>query len=186
MINVSIDINVDLGDDQIIMPGDTSTIEVLVNVPYDSLANITWTGLMNPNCPTCLTQFVAPIITTAYTVSVSNAQGCTDLDSMIVFVQRNIDIYVPNVFSPNGDGINDRLLISAGADVAEIESFTIFDRWGNMIYLNEHFLPNDPSEAWDGKRKGVTVNPAVYAYKMVARFADGRSEIRYGDVTLMR
>ena len=186
MINVSVDINVDLGDDQIIMPGDTSTIEALVNVPYDSLASITWTGLMNPNCPTCLTQFVAPIITTAYTVSVSNAQGCTDLDSMIVFVQRNIDIYVPNVFSPNGDGINDRLLISAGADVEEIESFTIFDRWGNMIYLNEHFLPNDPSEAWDGKRKGVTVNPAVYAYKMVAHFSDGRTEIRYGDVTLMR
>jgi len=55
-----------------------------------------------------------------------------------------------------------------------------------MIYLNEHFLPNDPSEAWDGKRKGVTMNPAVYAYKMIAHFSDGRSEIRYGDVTLMR
>ena len=186
MINVSIDINVDLGDDQIIMPGDTSTIEALVNVPFDSLASITWTGLMNPDCPTCLTQFVAPIITTAYTVSVSNAHGCSDIDSMIVFVQRSIDIYVPNVFSPNGDGINDHLLISAGADVEEIESFTIFDRWGNMIYLNEHFQPNDPSEAWDGKRKGVTMNPAVYAYKMVAKFADGRTEIRYGDITLMR
>jgi gliding motility-associated-like protein len=186
LINVAIDVDVNLGVDQIIMPGDTSTIEALVNVPYDSLASITWSGLMNPNCPTCLTQFVAPIITTAYTVSVSNAQGCTDLDSMIVFVQRNIDIYVPNVFSPNGDGINDHLLISAGADVEEIEAFTIFDRWGNMIYLNEHFLPNDPSEGWDGKRKGVALNHGVYAYKMMAKFADGRSEIRYGDVTLLR
>ena len=186
MINVSVDINVDLGDDQVIMPGDTSTIEALVNVPYDSLASITWTGLMNPDCPTCLTQFVAPIITTAYTVSVSNAQGCSDLDSMIVFVQHNINIYVPNVFSPNGDGINDRLLISAGADVEAIESFTIFDRWGNMIYLNEHFLPNDPSEAWDGKRKRVTMNPAVYAFRLVARFSNGDSFIKYGDITLMR
>jgi gliding motility-associated-like protein len=186
MINVSIDIDVDLGDDQLIMPGDTSMIEALVNVPYDSLINITWTGLINPDCPTCLTQFVAPIITTAYTVSVSNAQGCSDLDSMIVFVEHDIDIYVPNVFSPNEDGINDHLLISAGTDVEEIESFTIFDRWGNVIYLNEHFQPNDPSEAWDGKRKGVTMNPGVFAYKMIARFADGRVEIRYGDVTLMR
>ena len=58
---------------------------------------------------------------------------------------------------------------------------TIFYLW-----VNEQFQPNDPSEAWDGKRKGVTMNPAVYAYKMVARFADGRVEIRYGDVTLMR
>ena len=55
-----------------------------------------------------------------------------------------------------------------------------------MIYLNEHFLPNDPGEAWDGKRKGVTLNPAVYAYKMVAKFGDGRTEIRYGDVTLFK
>ena len=186
MINVSIDIDVDLGDDQMIMPGDTSIIEALVNVPYDSLVSITWTGLMNPDCPTCLTQFVAPIITTAYSVAVSNAQGCSDMDSMIVFVEHDIDIYVPNVFSPNEDGINDHLLISAGADVEEIESFTIFDRWGNVIYLNEHFQPNDPSEAWDGKRKGVYMNPGVFAYKMIAKFEDGRIEIRYGDITLMR
>ena len=67
-------------------------------------------------------------------------------------------------------------MISAGADVEEIESFTIFDSWGNMIYLNEHFLPNATNEAWDGKRKGVTLNPAVYAYKMVViTTRDGRS-----------
>ncbi len=185
LINVAVDINVDLGDDQVIMPGDTAFIEALVNVPFDSLASIIWTGLINPNCPTCLTQVVTPIITTAYTVSVSNAQGCSALDSMNIFVERNIAIYVPNVFSPNGDGINDRLLISAGAVVQEIESFTIFDRWGNMVYLNEHFLPNDPGEAWDGKHNGVTLNPGVYAFNMLVRFSDGRTEIRYGDVTLI-
>ena len=105
---------------------------------------------------------------------------------MTVFVGRNIDIYVPNVFSPNDDGINDRLLISAGAYVEEIESFIIFDRWGDMVYLNEHFQPNDPSGAWDGKRKGLMLNPAVYAYKMMAKFGDGRTEVRFGDITLMR
>jgi gliding motility-associated-like protein len=105
---------------------------------------------------------------------------------MNIFVERNIAIYVPNVFSPNGDGINDRLLISADTAVQEIESFTIFDRWGNMVYLNEHFLPNDPGEAWDGKHNGVTLNPGVYAFKMLVRFADGTTQIRYGDVTVMR
>jgi gliding motility-associated-like protein len=186
MINVSIDINVDLGDDQVIIPGDTALIQALVNVPFDSLASITWTGLINPDCPTCLTQLVTPIITTAYTVSVSDAHGCSAQDSMNIFVERNIAIYVPNVFSPNGDGINDRLLISAGTAVQEIESFTVFDRWGNMVYLNEHFLPNDPGEAWDGKHNGVTLNPGVYAFKMLVRFADGTTQIRYGDVTVMR
>ncbi len=74
----------------------------------------------------------------------------------------------------------------AKAAVQEIESFTIFDRWGNMMYLNEHFLPNDPGEAWDGTRNGVTFNPAVYAYKLIARFTGGSTQVRYGDVTLMR
>ena len=168
------------------MPGDTTTIEALVNVPYDSLVNIAWTGISNSPCPTCLTQLVAPIITTAYTISVSNAQGCSDQDSVIVFIQKNIDIYIPNIFSPNGDGVNDRLLISAGEDIQEIESMQIFDRWGNQVFLNEHFLPNDLSEAWDGKMKGKTLNAGVFAFRMIARFRDQRMEVRYGDVTLVR
>ncbi len=138
-INVPLDIHVDLGMDHIIVPGDTTILEAIVNVPFDSLSTITWSGLLNPNCPTCLTQPVAPIITTAYSISVSNAQGCSDQDSVVVFIQKNIDIYIPNVFSPNGDGINDRLVISAASEVEEIESMEIFDRWGNMVCAMREF-----------------------------------------------
>jgi gliding motility-associated-like protein len=185
-INVPLEIHVDLGMDHIILPGDTTILEAIVNVPFDSLSTITWSGLLNPNCPTCLTQPVAPIITTAYSISVSNSQGCSDQDSVVVFIQKNIDIYIPNVFSPNGDGINDRLLISAASEVEEIESMEIFDRWGNMVSAAKNFPPNDPAFAWDGKRDGVAMNPAVFAYKMIARFRDGRREVRNGDITLVR
>jgi len=95
-------------------------------------------------------------------------------------------MYIPNVFSPNGDGINDRLLISAASDVEEIESMEIFDRWGNLVFAAKNFLPGDPTNSWDGKRDGVTLNPAVFAYKMMARFKDGRREVRNGDITLVR
>ncbi len=194
-INVPIDIHVDLGMDRIILPGDTTFLEAIVNVPFDSLSTITWSGLLNPNCPTCLIQPVAPIITTAYSITVSNSQGCSDQDSVVVFIQKNIDIYIPNVFSPNGDGINDRLLISAASEVEEIESMEIFDRWGNMVFALHHFQPNDPAFAWDASTtlstSGQNVqktyfNPAVFAYRMVARFRDGRREVRNGDVTLVR
>jgi len=185
-INVPLMVHVDIGADHIILPGDTTVLEAIVNVPFDSLSTITWSGLINPFCPTCLTQPVAPIITTAYSISVSNSQGCSDQDSVVVFIQKNIDIYIPNVFSPNGDGINDRLLISAASEVEEIESMEIFDRWGNMVFAAKNFLPDDPIYAWDGKRDGVTLNSAVFAYKMMARFKDGRREVRNGDVTLVR
>jgi gliding motility-associated-like protein len=185
-INVPIAIHVDLGMDRIILPGDSTFLEAIVNVPFDSLSTITWSGLINPFCPTCLTQPVAPIITTAFSISVSNSQGCSDQDSVVVFIQKNVDIYIPNVFSPNGDGINDRLLISAASEVEEIESMEIFDRWGNLVYAVKNFLPDDPTYAWDGKMRGTEMNPGVYAYKMMARFKDGRHEVRNGDVTLIR
>jgi len=185
-INVPLMVHVDIGADHILLPGDTVILEAIVNVPFDSLSSITWSGLLNPACPTCLIQPVAPIITTAYSISVSNSQGCTDQDSVVVFIQQNVDIYIPNVFSPNGDGINDRLLISAASEVEEIESMEIFDRWGNLVFAAKNFLPDDPTNSWDGKREGVTLNPAVFAYKMMARFKDGRREVRNGDVTLVR
>jgi len=185
-INVPLDVHVDLGQDREIHLGDTTMINAIVDIPFDSLSSITWTGLNNPNCPTCLAQPVAPIITTAYSISVTNSAGCSDADSVVVFVDHNIDIYVPNVFSPNDDGINDRLIIGAGRDVEEIESFAVFDRWGNMVFLAEDFQPNDPQYSWTGMRDGVTLNPAVFAYRMIAVFKDGRKEIRNGDITLVR
>ncbi|HJW30953.1 MAG TPA: gliding motility-associated C-terminal domain-containing protein, partial [Saprospiraceae bacterium] len=193
-INVPLAVNVDLGEDRVILPGDTTILEAIINVPYDSLSSITWTGLNNPNCPTCLQQPVAPIISTAYTISVTSTAGCSDQDSVIVYVKRNIDLYVPNIFSPNGDNINDRLLISAGQDVAEIESFVVFDRWGDMVFKADHFPPNDPAYAWDGNtrvggenssQRPAKLNPAVFAYKLLARFSDGRKEFINGDITLI-
>lgn len=185
-INVPLMVHVDLGDDLIILPGSTTIIEAIVNVPFDSLSSIQWSGLVHPDCPTCLTQPVTPIITTTYSVTVTSHDGCADEDSMTLFVDSNIDIYVPNVFSPNGDNINDRLLISSGADVEEIESMEIFDRWGNMVFSARNFPPGDPGYAWDGKRGGVTMNPSVFAYRMVARLKDGQRVIQNGDVTLIQ
>ena len=185
-INVPLEVHVDIGADHIILPGDTVILEAIVNVPFDSLSSITWSGLLNQACPTCLIQPVAPIITTVYSISVSNSQGCTDQDSVVVFIQKNVDIYIPNVFSPNGDGVNDRLLISAASDVEELESMEIFDRWGNLVFAAKNFLPDDPTYAWDGKMRGTEMNPGVYAYRMMARFKDGRHGIRNADITLVR
>jgi gliding motility-associated-like protein len=181
-INVPLPVNVELGDDMIIQPGDTTIIEAIVDIPIDSLSNVSWTGLSNTPCPTCLAQPVAPIITTAYSIAVTNTSGCSDSDDVIIFVEKNIDVYVPNIFSPNGDNVNDRLIISAGPEVEEIESMEIFDRWGNMVFAKYHFLPDDPGSAWDGGE----YNSGVFAYRMMARFKDGRFEVRNGDVTLLR
>ena len=145
-----------------------------------------WTGIDSINCPNCLTQLVAPIITTAYTVSVTSIDGCADRDSMTVSVTTDQKVYVPNIFSPNGDGVNDVLSITVGEDVQEISSFSIFDRWGNVVFGFTNKKPDDPASHWDGMFKGERLNPAVFTYKAVISYMSGNTETRYGDVTLIR
>ncbi len=185
-INVPLQVNVELGDDQVIESGDTAIIHAIVNVPFDSLESIVWSGISNPNCPTCLTQTVIPIITSTYSVSVTSVDGCSDEDALTLFLEKNTEVFIPNIFSPNGDNINDRLIISAGSDVEEISSLVIFDRWGNNVFAADHFYPNDLNSAWDGTSKGKPLNSGVFAFKLVAVFKDGKEQIRVGDITLVR
>ena len=105
-INSPIPVLVDLGDDLFIEFGSDTTFQVIVNVPYDSLTSILWQPLESLECPECQTQNVAPLITSTYSVSVTDVNGCTDEDALTVYVDRSKNIYVPNAFSPNGDGQN--------------------------------------------------------------------------------
>ncbi|MCA1806923.1 MAG: gliding motility-associated C-terminal domain-containing protein, partial [Actinobacteria bacterium] len=185
-IDVPLMVSVDLGENQTIAVGDSALLQAIINLPFDSLAAVMWTGVDSIGCANCLTQIVAPIITTAYTVSVVSADGCADADSMTVFVNTDHNIYIPNIFSPNGDGLNDVLKISASDDVQEISSFQIFDRWGNLVFGAEQIDPKDSALSWDGKLKGEAMNPGVFTYKLVVVFSDGSSVIMYGDITLIR
>ena len=173
----------DTNGDQV---GDTAILNAAINIPFDSLAGITWSGLNNPDCPNCLTQPVAPIVTTTYSVSITNHAGCMNDDSLTLFLEYGYKVYIPNIFSPNGDGINDLFMISGGPEIKEISTLAIYDRWGNEVYLANDFQPNDAAIAWDGKLDGDYLNPGVYAYRAIIIFKDGNSVVRYGDITLIR
>ena len=185
-IDIPLTISVSLGENQLISLGDSTTLEAIFNLPFDSIASIDWTGINNIDCPNCLTQLIAPIITTAYSVAVTSADGCADQDSVTITVSNDQNIFIPNIFSPNGDGINDVVMISAGESVREITSFSIFDRWGNLVFGAEHFQLNDSSISWDGRMKGEAMNPGVFTYRVVVDFSDGESKVIYGDITLIR
>lgn len=186
ILNAPLSVSIELGEDQYINAGDTTIIQAVVNVPFDSLASIHWSGLPDPACPTCLTQSVAPIITSTYTVSVTSVDGCMDADSLTLYLDQKEDVYVPNVFSPNGDGINDLLLVSTGSEIEEIEHLSIYDRWGNMVYLNHQFAPNSIQASWDGTFKSQAVDPGVFVYRILWKKKDGSMTSRYGDVTVIR
>lgn len=99
-----------------------------------------------------------------YTVEVTNADGCAEDHSIEVVDMCEPQIYVPDAFSPNGDGTNDRLKVTT-AHVADRDyEFRIYDRWGELI-----FRTNDKNEEWDGTYKGRSFPPSTYAWVVVYR-----------------
>ena len=119
-------------------------------------------------------------------ISAQDENGCTSEDELNILVQVNRDLFIPNIFSPNGDQVNDVFLIGAGPALNEISILTIFDRWGNMVFQAEQFKANDPQRAWDGKKNGQPLNPGVFVYQLEAVYIDGSKAEKYGSVTLVR
>ncbi|GIV31327.1 MAG: hypothetical protein KatS3mg029_0678 [Saprospiraceae bacterium] len=180
-------LEVDLGEDFVIQLGEDTVLHARVNVPYDSLAKVIWQGIDSTECPHCLDQPVAPLFTTAYSITVTDERGCQASDGITVRVDRRKHVYVPNAFSPNGDGINDLFLIYAKeGTVRKVRSFRVFSRWGETVFEQYDFQPNDPVHGWDGTHRNQALDPAVFAWFAVIEFIDGSTELFEGDVVLMR
>ena len=191
VVNAATLLSVDLGDDVNISLGDSTTLQATVNVPIDSILSVVWSPPMPDSMECvpspCLTQVVTPFISTVYTIQVQALNGCTAQDHVRVNVDRHRDIYVPNVFSPNGDGANDLFTIYARpGSVSKILSLQVFDRWGEAIITLKDFQPNSPTVGWDGSNKGQPMNPAVFVWVAEIEFIDGHREVFKGDVTVLR
>ena len=109
--------------------------------------------------------------------------GC---DSLVVLDLSFYQVYAPNVFSPNDDGINDRFMILGGEDLQDVVSLQIFDRWGNLLYEGKNHNPNDYFQGWDGWSRGREVGEGVYVYTALLLLEDGKERRLSGSVTLMR
>jgi gliding motility-associated-like protein len=90
------------------------------------------------------------------------------------------------VFTPNGDGNNDILNVTSHPGVERIHEFSVYDRWGNLMFGVTDIDPKTATIAWDGTFGGKELNPAVYSYVMKLRLITGREEIKTGDITLLR
>ncbi|MTB51973.1 gliding motility-associated C-terminal domain-containing protein [Lewinella sp. W8] len=155
---------------------------------YDPVTYV-WNPAAAEDCldPDCSRIRVGPVNTTLYTVIGTNAVGCLDSAQVEVAVVADRPIYIPNVFSPNGDGSNDLFTLFGGPAVEAVEYLRIYHRWGGLVFENENFLPNEPSLGWDGTGPdGRPLNPAVFVYSASVRFINGTTVEYAGDVTLMR
>ncbi|MFT6323046.1 MAG: gliding motility-associated-like protein [Halieaceae bacterium] len=147
--------------------------------------NYNWTpisGIENPN--QSATQ-VSPNQTTTYSVNISdpNNTNCSYSSEVTIHVYEincgEPDIFIPNAFSPNGDGANDSYLIT-GKVVEEID-LKIYNRWGELV-----FETTDPNKGWDGTFNGKEVDPLVFVYNLSVTCIDRRAFIKKGNITVIR
>ena len=185
MTNTSSGTTVDLGPDIEILVGESVLLTASLDIDSSSLTGISWEPEVP--CQDCLSNTVENVLETQlFQILVSDPFGCVAKDDVWVFVVERAQIYIPNIFSPNGDGVNDLLAISAHQGVALINRLEIFDRWGNMVFAAYDFLPDDPAGWWDGTASGREVNPGVYVYTIDLQLVTGRNERRSGDLTVIR
>jgi gliding motility-associated-like protein len=178
---------VDLGADLELELGDNVMLEAIVNTT-DSLTYV-WASSPNDasmSCMDCATPVIAPVRSTTYTVTVRDTSGCTATDNIFVKLDKNRNVFIPNAFTPNGDGHNDKFLVFAGTGVVSIKNFMIYDRWGNNLYSQTDIQPNDPSVGWDGRFRGELMMSGVYVFYIEIEFADGLKFPYKGDITLIR
>ena len=131
------------------------------------------------SCTICPVTVSTPEETITYYVTVIDSNGCSASDSVSIFVNYENVVWVPNVFSPNGDGVNDILYVR-GKSIESFE-FVIYDRWGEKI-----FSTNNLDIGWDGTFRGKKMNKAVFVYYLKGIFKDGSSFSQKGDITLIR
>ncbi|MBK8564412.1 MAG: gliding motility-associated C-terminal domain-containing protein [Saprospiraceae bacterium] len=168
-------LQIDLGNNAQLLP--------TLNFFPDSIA---WSPAEGLSCADCLEPHASPNVTTTYYLWAQDENGCPVEGQIQVVVKKDRNIYAPNVFSPNGDGINDNFLLFSGSSVEAIRRLLIFDRWGGIVFEGAYLTLNEPAHGWDGTHRGLPVNSGVFAWFAEVEFVDGEVEVLKGDVTVVR
>ena len=165
-------------DQPIVLPG--TTVQLSATPP--SGVNYSWFPPNAVSDPSIADPTALITQTTTFTVTISDSV-CTVSDQVTVTVYElncdEPDIFVPDAFTPNGDGNNDILFVR-GRFLTRME-LKVFDRWGELV-----FETTDQSQGWDATYKGKPVDPAVFVYWLEATCADGQEFFKKGNVTVIR
>jgi len=189
LVENTIELILDYGEDEEIDYGESVVLNPMANFPLDTtLYTWTWapdTTLIFNN--SSYNPTVQPSATTTYSVTVMNIiDSCSVSDAITVRVNIERDVFIPNIFSPNLDDVNDIFTVFGGIGVARILRMQVFNRWGAKMHEAANFPPNDSSYGWNGRHRGNPVSQGVYVYYIEVEFVDGTLDTYRGDVTVVR
>ncbi|MCE2789424.1 MAG: gliding motility-associated C-terminal domain-containing protein, partial [Saprospiraceae bacterium] len=180
-------LTVNLGPDMTINLGQDTLIVLALNPTATSIASVKWFAdgkeLTSEQGKTSLV--VTPSESTTYSVTVTSQSGCVASDAVVVSLRRVKPECVPNIITPDKPGGNQYFSIHC-EEVELVTRYSIYDRWGNLVFSAKNLSPTQPSSFWDGRLSGQGVVPGVYVYTLEMLFKDGSTETRTGDVTVVK
>jgi len=178
------ELQVDAGRDTTVNLGFPVRLSGLV-FPFQRPVDIQWTPTGNLSCDTCLVTTLIPTQSQFYVANIVDETGCMATDSIRIGVNKIRPVYIPNVFSPNADGVNDFFSISGNVAAEQIQVMRIFNRWGALMYEGKNLPLDVASSGWDGQFKNENMGPGVYVYYILVDFIDGVSVAYQGDITIL-
>ena len=159
-----------------------------LNKPLSEIESIEWIPADGLSCSDCVDPIANVDEEKLYSIFVTDNNGCKTETEIKLQIQRSIRYYVPNVFiiGNNNGSDNNFTLFSRDNDITLIKTMSIFDRWGNKVFINNDFLPNQPELGWDGYFSGGKVEQGVYVFSAVIELANGEEEKVSGGVTVLQ
>lgn len=173
---------VDAGPNQRLVAGSSAQL----NATGTNISSYLWSPNESLSCTTCSNPVASMSVMTTYYVDVLSDQGCRASDSVTIMLYcDNGQVFIPNTFTPNGDGEND-IFYPRGMGLKTIKTFRIYNRWGELVFERSDINLNDAENGWDGTFKGATPRPDVYVYILEAVCYTGDNVNIKGDVTIIR
>ncbi len=147
-----------------------------------NISSIIWQPSNGLDCSDCITSQASPVNSVYYVATATSDSGCVASDRVNITVIPKYVIFIPNVFTPNGDGANDFFEVFGNKDAWKQFEVQVFNRWGELVYES-----NDMNFKWDGVYKSTNAPPAVYVYVVHITYIDNYTDKIYkGSVTLVR
>ena len=148
---------------------------------------LSWQPAEAFSCTDCLDPILQPTASGEYTLTATDLiSGCVTTTSIKVTIPSCEKVFVPTAFSPNRDGVNDRLTVFTDPCFARLISWRIFDRWGGLVYETDDQALLTSFEGWDGQHQGQPVAAGIYGYYLVLERDDGTQQVVRGDVMVLR
>ncbi len=176
---------VNLGQDRTLAAGSTFTLNP--SITNGPIRNYIWSPITDLSCNNCPTPLVSVKKNVCYSLQAINAYGCAGSDTMCIKAFcESTQVFIPNTFTPDNDGIND-LLVVRGTGIKLVKSFRVFNRWGQVVFERANFPPNDASHAWNGRiRGGNAASPDVYVYTCEVLCEDDTPFVYKGNVAIVK